>query len=289
MSLRTRSAGKRPGQRRRLALRVLIAVAAVLPGCAPRAKPLEPQRGPVRRITPAKAEMAAQEVQRDPVAYLRRVAANCRRLQQYTLLFTRSERRGLLQQLQGPEHIRCWFRREPFSVRMKWLDDDCKYGESVYVAGQADGKVRFVTRWWSPPLLPPPGVNKVDLQTPVAFGESKRPLTDFGLERMMERTVAALEAAGADVVVSFVGLEQLPDDGPTVHHLRLEYPPARYRVPTQDLYIDVVTNLPAGTLLKLASGALDASYFYADLDSAVRLTDDDFLLAAERTDAADEK
>jgi hypothetical protein len=233
--------------------------------------------------------MRAEAVRCDPVAYLERVTGNCRRLEQYTLTFTRCERRGLLQRLYGPEHITCWFRRRPFSVRMKWLDEDNKYGESAWVDGQQGNKVRFVTRWWSPPLLPPPGVNKVDLQAPVVFGESKRPMTDFGLERLMQRTLDALHKAGDDVVITYVGLVQLSDDGPTVHHIRLEYPPAKYRVPTQDLYLDVTADLPAGTLLKLASGELDASYFYADIDSRVKLTDADFLLESERADASDRK
>ena len=108
----------------------------------------------------------------------------------------------------GPEHILCWFRRQPFSIRMKWQDEDLKYLESVYVAGQPGDKVRFVTRWWVPPLLPPPGINRVDLQTPVVWGESKRPLTDFGLERLMEQSVESLDAAGENVVVTYEGLRE---------------------------------------------------------------------------------
>lgn len=260
-----------------------LTILCVLTGCASSGPTFEPRPGPVRGILPAEADARAEAVRRDPVAYLHRVAANCRALDQYTLTFTRHERRGLFQRLYGPERIACWFRRSPFSVRMQWLDENVKYGETVFVAGQADNKVRFVTRWWSPPLRPPPAVNRVDLQTPVAFGESKRPLTDFGLERLMERTLAALEQAEGEVVVRYEGLVQLPDDGPTVHHIHLEYPAAQYRVPVQELYVDVATDLPAGTVLKLASGDIDAAYFYADLNPAVRLADEDFLLAAERT------
>ena len=263
-----------------------VVALGLLTACAGQRPDVEPHAGAVRGLTPAEADMRAEAVRRDPVAYLERVADNCRRLEQYTLNFTRCERRGLLQRLYGPEHITCWFRRRPFSVRMKWLDEDSKYGESAWGEGQQDNKVRFVTHWWSPPLLPPPSVNKVDLQAPVVFGESKRPMTDFGLERMMQRTLDALHKAGDDVVITYVGLVQLSDDGPTVHHIRLEYPPAKYRVPTQDLYLDAAADLPAGTILKLASGELDASYFYADIDSRVKLTDADFLLESERSDAS---
>ncbi len=263
--------------------------AALAAGCAERHPSIEPRPGPVENLPVAQADSQAEAVRRDPIAYLRQVAAKCRALQSYTLRFTRYERRGLLQQMYGPEHILCTYRRQPLSIHMKWLDEDLKYYESVYVAGQEDNKVRFVTRWWVPPLAPPPGVNKVDLQTPVTWGESKRPLTDFGLESLMERTLQSLDEAKGDVVVTYEGLLKLPETGAIVHHLRLAYPESLKRVPVQELYIDVATDLPAGTVLKYSSGRIDAAYFYEDLNTAARISDDDFLLDAEkqaRQDAA---
>gem|GEM_PF-1471749 len=248
---------------------------------------LEPQPGPVTELTAAEADARAEAVRRDPVGYLRQVLENTRRLSQYTVKFVRYERRGFLGRLYGPEHMQCWFRRQPFSVRMKWLDQNAKQAESAYVADATDNKVRFVTRRPVPLLAPPPGVNKVDLRTPVIWGESKYPLTDFGLERLMEQTLRSLQQAEGDVVVTYVGLERLPDSSQTVHHLRLKYPPTRYAVPIQDLYIGVATHLPAGTALRYADGRLDAAYYYYDLNTAVNLTDADFLLEAERSGTAE--
>jgi hypothetical protein len=107
-------------------------------------------------------------------------------------------------------------------------------------------------------------------------------LTTFGLERLMERTVRTMEAAGDDVVVTYHGLKALGNNERIVHHVRLEYSPTLYEVSDQDLYIDIQTNLPAATVLKYRSGRLDAAYLYEDLDANVTLTDDDFLLEAER-------
>jgi len=259
-----------------------LSIAAFLAGCAGGNGSIEPRPGPVAGLLPAEAEARAETVRRDPAGYLHQVAEHCRALRQYTLTFTRHERRGLFRLMHGPERIRCWFRREPFSVRMKWLDESIKYDETVYVAGQEDNKIRFVTRWWSPPLKPPPAVNKVNVRTPVIFGEARRPVTDFGLEYMMARTLASLERAGDDVVLTYEGLLRLPDGGPTVHHLHLEYPASRHHTPIQELYIDVATDLPAGTVLKLPSGAIDTAYFYDDINTNVKLSDDDFRLAAER-------
>ena len=267
---------------------VLAAGVCAAGGCARKSVDVEPRPGPVKGLPPAEADARAEAVRRDPLAYLKRVAAKCAELPQYMLKFTRCERRGLFQQLYGPEHIECWFRRQPFTLHMKWLDEDSKYLESGYGTGQPDNKVRFVTRLWSPPLLPPPAVNKVDLQTPVIFGETKRPMTDFGLQRLMERTLDSIREAGGDVVITYQGLVEPPEGGPTVHYLRIEYPPTRYKVPVQELYIDITSDLPAGTILRLPSGEIDASYFYSDLDTTVRLTDADFLLDAERAAAAEQ-
>lgn len=264
---------------------LFVAGLVVLGGCAGRDVRIEALREVAAATAPADAATPAEVVRRDPRAYLRMVAARCRELEQYTLDFTRYERRGLFGRMYGPEHIRCWFRRRPFSIRMKWKNEDLKYDESVYVEGRAENKVRFVTRWAVPFLAAPPGVNRVELLTPVRWGEAKRPLTDFGLERLMERTLNSLAAAGDDVTLTYQGLAQLAELGTLVHHLRLEYAPGRHRTPVQDLYIDARTDLPAGTVLKLPSGAVDAAYFYANLDTDVHLTDDDFMLPAERAAA----
>lgn len=241
-----------------------------------------PRPGEIKGVAAAEADTRAELVRRDPVAYMHTVLDRCRTLRQYTARMTRYERRGLLQRLYGPEHIQCWFRREPFSLRLKWLDEDVKYGETVYVEGQVGNKVRFVTRWWCPPLKRPPGVNLVDPETPVAWGESNWPLTDFGLERLMVRTLEPLQQPGVEAVITYEGLMQMPGDGRSAHCIRLEYPPSRFDVPTQELYVDVATDLPVGTVLRTASGRLHAAYYYHDINPNVMLTDDDFLLESER-------
>ncbi|MBU0637554.1 MAG: DUF1571 domain-containing protein [Planctomycetes bacterium] len=262
----------------------LLALAVASPlGCASNGKGIEPQAGQVAGMLAAEADTRAELVRADPVAYLHAVAVKCSGLAQYQLTFTRHERRGLFNMLKGPERISCWFRREPFSIRMKWLDPDVKYGESVYIEGQYDNKVRFVPRHGAFGLKP--SVTAVDLQTPVIWGEAKRPLTDFGLERLLERTLVPIAEAGEEVVVTYMGLLVLPQSGQVVHHIHLEYPDWRYRVSMQELYVDVKTDLPAGTVLKLSSGLIDAAYFYEEIRTDVSLTNDDFVMDFEREEA----
>ncbi len=259
----------------------LSVIGLCISGCNGKNVVVEPRPGLAKGVLAADADTRAEQVRRDPRAYLRSVAQRCSTLQQYTLTFTRVERRGLLQTLRGPETIECKFRRTPFSVYMHWVGQEARYGESVYVEGQADNKVRFVPRRGLFGL--PPGVTAVDLQTPVTWGESQRPLTDFGLERLMQQTLQPLEDAGSDGILTYDGLMTLPQTGRTVHHLHLEYPDWMHKAPIQELYIDLQTDLPAGTILKLASGKIDAAYFYENINTQVRLTDADFVLDAERT------
>lgn len=226
----------------------------------------------------------SEKIAADPLAYLKHVAAKTEALPQYTLTMTRTERRGLFRQLKGPERIACQFRRQPFSVHMRWLDPNVKYGESTYVEGQQDNMVRFVPRHGLFGL--PPGVTRVDLQTPVTWGEARRPLSDFGLERLMDRTLSALQEAGSKVTIEYLGLEQLArmsgDGTRRVHHFRFRYAPGASDTPEVHFYADAATDLPVRTRLLSAGDELDGEYDYDDLNTQVTLRDDDFVLDAER-------
>ena len=241
---------------------------------------VQPVADPPNRLTAAQTGARAAIVREDPLAYLHQVAEKCASLEQYTLTFTRQERRGFFRLLQPAEVIACNFRREPFSVYMRWLDPDIKYGESTYVAGEENDQVRFVPRHGLFGL--PPRITRVDVQTPVIWGEARYPITDFGLQRMMERTFDSIRRAGDDWTISYEGLTRLSDLDRLTHYLRLEFSPSLYRAPIQELFVDVETDLPVCTRVLYRSGTLEAAYVWADVNPDATLTDDDFLLDAER-------
>jgi len=265
----------------------LAAAAAmtILCGCA-NAKSIEPVAAPLRDLDAAEIEARVAHVRQDPLGYLREVAKKCSTLEQYTVTFIRQERRGfgLLQRLYEPERIACWFRRSPFSIRMKWLDEDVKYGESTYVAGQDDDRVRFVPRNGLFGL--PPGVVRIRPATSVTWGESRYPVTDFGLERLMQRVFKSIEEEGGHVTVSYEGLTCLNGSDRPLHFVRLEYPPWHKPAPLLELYLDVQTDWPVCSRILFANGELDGAYVYQDLNPRVKLTDEHFLLDAERAQAA---
>lgn len=218
-----------------------------------------------------------------PLEKIRRIADRCQNLDQYRLILIRQERRGLplLERLTAPERIACWFRREPFSVRMRWLDPEVKYGESTFVAGQNANRVRFRPR--RGPLGLPPLTVHVDPMTPVHWGEARYPVTEFGLEKLMHRTLTSLEEAGPAARVIDAGIVTVPLlDRPGLG-FRIDYPSGFASARTQELFVDPVTLLPLGARLTRPDGELEALYLYDELQLDVNLTNDDFLLEAERS------
>lgn len=238
-----------------------------------------PQVTPGLTLTRADSSLPS----RDPLAYLQRVRATCENLQQYRLVFVRRERRGigLLKSLQAPERIECWFRRSPFSIRMKWLDPRIKYGESTYVKGQDEDRLRFTPR---PQLFNLPyRVYRVDPVTPVNWGECRYPVTEFGVEILMERTLATIAADAAGTRVTYVGTDTAPGSTRLAHRIRIDYPRATNPAPVQELFIDAQNDIPLHTEMRFADGAIDTAYSYESLDATVALTDADFLLEYDRT------
>lgn len=222
----------------------------------------------------------AEQIAADPRDFLLECVAATEQLEQYTVTFTRMERRGLLNRPQGPERIAVWFRRDPFSVRMLWLDEDVKYGESTYVSGEEQSRVRFTARRGLLGLPPP--IIRVDPQTPVRWGEALRPVTDFGVEKLMRETLAELDAARDSVRITVAGaIAGSADERPAVL-IRLRYPDGSRDAPIQDLLIDPQTRFPLATWVRQSDETLDAYYVYEDLDAGVGLGDADFLLTAER-------
>ena len=263
------------------AWRILSCAAlAAIAGCAT-PKSIEPRSGPIQGITPAEADSRAELVRRDPLAYIRRVTERTRSLDHYTVTLVRQERRGFpFPTLREAETIACWYRRSPFSVRMKWLNENTNFGETAYVAGRRPDKVRFVPRKGF--LGFPPGVQLVDMQTPVTWGVTKHPVSDFGIERLMEQTLESIDKANGDYAVEYLGLTMVEGFPRNLHHVRVSYPPSQYAAPIQELFIDVATDIPACTLIRKTDETLDAAYYYRDLDPTVALGDDDFVMEAER-------
>ncbi len=264
----------------------ILSVAGLIGGCA--SSPSAAAR--LRWLIPAPAADDRDDrdaIARDPLAYLEQVRQRCAQLDGYRVTLVRIERRGFgpFRRLVGPERIEAWFRRTPFSVRLRWLDPDSPHAESVFVAGRNDGKVLYrPRRGW---LGGPPGVLEADPGTAVRLGQSLRPITDFGLERLMEQTLDAIRRAGGAAVVTACGPVYIDDIPQPVEALTIRVPPEVSRPPVIELYIDPRRELPVCAVLRSTSGRLEAAYIYRDIDTDVHVRDDDFRLEPPEQHAGD--
>lgn len=255
----------------------------VIAGCASPSgtgKPEPRTSQPFAERPKRERDEAATLVQRDPLAFLDQVLARTEQLSQYTLTFYRQERIGTFRpKLTDPELIHARFRRIPFSAKFDWPDPAADYAESLYVEGQNDNKL--IVRERKGILGFPPQTRRLNVGDPVKLGRSKNPITDFGLEQSIRRTLMSFHDPRLrdHSRVEYRGVMTLDLIDRPVHHFHIERrPDPAIRYTTQDYYVDTATLLPAGTDLYLPDGTLDAKYRYKDVDAHAHVTDADFTL-----------
>lgn len=251
----------------------LIAFSGAMAGChAPPAVQPAVATKPSERFA-----NTADLIRKDPVAYLRQVQQRCDAIAAYRLTFYRQERLGVFQTLGKVEKIAVIFRADPFSVKFTWDDPASYLAESVYVAGENDNKL--IVREKHGLLGLPPVVRRLDAIDSVRWGQSKRPITDFGLSKLMERTISTIDRppAGQPARIEYRGVTTLELTGQEAHHLVVMRAVAPgHPDPRQDMWIDTQTQLPAGTALYLPEDKLDALYLYADVRPDASISDKDF-------------
>lgn len=256
----------------------------MLGGCA---APQPKEQPPVEQV-PGQAEVkedryadVSARIAENPVAFLREVAERTSQLKAYRLTFYRQERLGLPAQLGPLEEMRAAFRQDPFSVKLEWPGDDAPYYESVYDQGQSKGQMTIRERKGALPFLPPT-TRTIDIMFPVKIGKSKNPITDFGLRRIMERTLLPFDdpEVAKVMTVTYKGVVNVEPMNRPAHYIRIDRPKtAGLAYTRQDVYIDAETLLPAGTDLFLPGDVLDARYRYSDVRTDVQLTDADFRMS----------
>lgn len=257
------------------------------PAEKPGAPPMT-RKAPPAPVAGKPAVMTAEEQMRsDPVGYLRKVAERAKGIPAYRVTFYRQERLGLVPTLRKMEKIAAAFRAEPFSVYFRWEEADSEYAQAAFVRGANDDKVVLLPRKGLLGLPAAPG--KFNPQDAVSFQKSRNPITDFGVARMMERTLARIEAARADGgTVGYQGVRLAGQGQRPAYLFAMTFPASDpYPNKSMELYIDQQTELPIGVYLRLPNGKLDAMYLYEDLDSAVSLTSGDFeIVMPEKTSKA---
>ena len=232
----------------------------------------------------AAAIETGQRIAPDPEAFLREVRARCEALAAYEVDFYKQERLGLfVQKLQPEEHMRVKFRARPFSVKMTMLNEDHEFAETLYVEGANDGKLICLRRKGL--LGSRPSIQDYPPDFAVAFGRSINPITDFGVARLMQRVLQALEearAADAGPEVVYRGIAELEYDALPVHHVSLQYPQGA-PIPSLkvDLLFHVDTLLPAASYVRPGGERLQGRYIYMRFDLHPEFGDGAFELSED--------
>ncbi|MFO0973346.1 MAG: DUF1571 domain-containing protein [Phycisphaerae bacterium] len=240
-----------------------------------------PETPTAPRVTPP-APLDEDGIQRDPVGYLRHCSDAAARLGQYRVTFERQERLGFPASLRARERIAAVFRNQPFSVYFRWIDRGSEYAQASFIQGRNNDKVLLLPRRGFLGL--PPSVSKFGVQDGVTFQKTRNPITDFGVARMMERTLERLERAGTAATVAYSGLADAGETGRRGRKFELTFPRSDpFPNKRMELFIDPQTHVPIGTWLFLPDGRLDAMYVYNEIDPGVQLSDADFdIRPAER-------
>lgn len=253
-----------------------LAMLCFVAGCA---QPAKMATTKPTGLTRPNHDEVADVIRRDPVAYIESCLERCKAIDEFTTTFYRQERLGIVPTVRPVERIFAKWRRSPLSIKFDLPDDTSEYAQSLYIEGRNDNKLQVLPRHGLLGL--PPTVGSFPVSWSIVFHKAKNPITDFGPQRMLERTLKKVRLARSEnipgQIITYKGLEKLELTGQIAHHIEIinpvhkDFPHAK-----QNLYIDANLQIPAGSYMWNKPDELDAMYLYADMNTKPNLTDEDF-------------
>jgi hypothetical protein len=182
--------------------------------------------------------------------------------------------------LQPLEKVEVFFREEPFSVYMNWLEGGVGLippQKVLYVNGENNGRLVARGRGWA-------GFKtfEKDIHGSEAKSTGIYTIDQFGIYLGTERTVAAMRKAKARgaLHVAYKGDAELGDRA-CYMFVRTPYePPEDEGVNELTIFIDKENWLQIGSVLKDSSGQFIAEYFFRDVKINPEFKKDQFARAA---------
>jgi hypothetical protein len=194
----------------------------------------------------------------------------------------RLRRREQLNGKDGPEEIIAFeFRKQPWSVRMKWIGTEGNGREVVYVRGRYENKIHTLLAATDPKF--PLGGNVVSLapDSPLVRARSRYPITEAGIGALIARFGRILdrEEAGGKRVLRYAGLQKRPEYAEpleAVEEVISEEESPAPRGGRRWWFFDPKSGLPLLVVSSDASGREAEYYCYDRIQTPVGLDDDDF-------------
>ncbi|HTU92176.1 MAG TPA: DUF1571 domain-containing protein [Gemmataceae bacterium] len=224
--------------------------------------------------TPTPAHTARQLVQE--------AAARCAQLNSYIVRLTRRES---LKGKPGPEEIIAFsFRKQPFSVHLKWLGKTAEGREVVYVKDRFDNKIHTKVAAGDSLLLPAGARLSLSPDNLLVRSASRHPITDAGICKCVESLVAFLDALEhgdrRQGTLTVLAPQQRPEYPKPVETLERIIPPGVEpelpRGGRRLMYFDPDWRLPMLVITYDDKGNEVEYYRYDRLMAPANLDDDDF-------------
>ena len=204
-----------------------------------------------------------------PTAIIEKALASFNGIKDYSCLYIKQEK--AIDNME-PQTIRLYFRK-PFDVRMEWLNDKNKVDQIVvYREGFNNNKLRVresgVLGWM--------GVISIDPNGTLAGGDSKHPITEMGVGKILTRVLK--EIAKGKMTVNDLGTESI--DGHETNKIETvsDGPPGFHFAKRTILWLDLQT----GFLMKHEhydyKNQLFERHVYKDIKVNTGLGDDKFTL-----------
>lgn len=205
----------------------------------------------------------------------------CATLDSYICRMTRRE------QVNGtskPEEMMLFkFRKQPFSVYFKWIGNEGKGREVVYVKGRYGNNLHTLLAAGDHPFKGAGSRMALAPDNIFVRRSSRHPITDAGICSILEKYGAALAAAEkGQRTMRFLGIVKRPDfdEGVTLEGAEDDVPPgADPNLPRggkRQLYFDTVNHLPVLVITKDDRGQEVEYYRFDRFQKNVKLDDDDF-------------
>ena len=180
------------------------------------------------------------------------------------------------------EIIRVHLRREPFSVHLKWLGEEGKGRETIYVKGQFNNEIKVLLAAGDAFPLPAGFRWSVAIDDAKARARSRYPITETGFGSLIERygVIAANVEKGdlRDGTMKYLGLVKRPEFDAKVDAVHQIVPPNSDRLLPKGgerrWFFDASHGLPVLVVTHDPEGEVE--YYCHDHIQRVRLDDDDF-------------
>jgi len=218
----------------------------------------------------------AEPYKEDPLGYLESCLERCEKeVQGYICTFRKQER--VQGRLLKAEKIVAHCREKPFSVHMDWLEGEGKAKKVLYVEGENDGKMLVRAKGPIAGLI----VLTKDPEGPETKAAGRFPVTRFGMIHGLRSVVESMQAAKGrgTLHVRYEGKVKLAEAGDRELHqfVRTPYePPEVDGIHHLTVFIDPVTGLQVGSIVKNAAGELIAEYFFSEIQLNPRFSAEQF-------------